>query len=586
MKKRASYFYKVTAMLLCMAALVGMLSACAEAETEEPEEEELELSESVSGQLLTAGNMDDNVFSLTVDYDEKLNPITSKSALNQMVDNLVYDNLFEVDDNFNLSSRILSDWYMSDTGVWVLTVKEGIPMHDGSMMTAEDVVYSISRVFTQGATYYQKRLGTVYSSAYQGVIYVSGDYVNAMLPYRLVVPIIKAGQILEETPVGSGPYMYSEDHTYLEKFDSYEGAELLPVNKIYLQPYSDSETLITQYENGLVDLVVNDKTSIYNMGYGGKNETRTFNTTNFHYIGFNKESDFFCYEQYRYALTWIINRDRIASDVLDGAFVGSAIPIHPNSPVFNSSINADLSYNPTRCLQELEKLGCRDLDADGMLEFALSGSKVEIDIQFLVCADSASKVLAARRIAQDMEAIGIPVTMKELSWMEYKAALRDKEFDMYYAETEITPDWNILALFETLPDDENVTNLNYGHWEEEALEDAHYAFLAATDENVAPMRDAYLQMLATTSVILPIGFEKQEVLSRLGIITGMHPNPHNVFRGFTEWNINLDSERDPSDIPAPTEAPETEETAEEAAEAPAEEAAEAPAETADSAPTE
>lgn len=539
---------KTAALLLSVLLLAGSLAGCGK--TEEPAEENpdhIDVNATLSGQTLTAGAAADNVFSLAVEYNKGLNPITTKSSLNQMVGCLVYDQLFEVDDNYNLSSRILDDWYFSDNGTLVLELRDDILMHDGSTLTAEDVAYSISRVFSQGVTYYQARLGTAYSSGYQGLVYISGDYVNTMTPYRLTLPIIKAGTILEDGPVGSGPYKWSEDKSCLEKFDSYEFADTLPVDTVYLQEYQDLAKLITQYESAEVDLAVNDSTSIYNMGYGGMNEKRVYSTTNMHYIGFNGYSTFLCYAQYRSALNYIVDRYGIANEVLDGAAVASALPVHPHSALFDQELNESLAYSPERCQLEFEKLGCRDLDGDSQLEFAISGSKVEIQLKFIVCSDNASKVVAARRIAEDMQAIGLDVTLQELSWREYQDALnnpRDEDgkptWDMYYAEVAMTPDWNLLPLVEALPEDSYKTNLNFGKWDMPVIEDAIYAYLKADDDTRPETMKTMLTQLTTNGVIIPVCFEQREVISHLGIITGMVPNQYNIFKDFHKWTIRLD----------------------------------------------
>ena len=54
----------------------------------------------------------------------------------------------------------------------------------------------------------------------------------------------------------------------------------------------------------------------------------------------------------------------------------------------------------------------------------LSGMKVDIELNFAVCADNAAKVQEARRIAEDLEAIGIGVNLRELTWKDYLAALQ------------------------------------------------------------------------------------------------------------------------------------------------------------------
>lgn len=548
--------YKRIFALLLAAAMVFSLAACGEtaAEPEATPDPAADGAATVSGQTLTFGDAADDVFSLSLDYEESLNPVKTRSTLNQLVDCLVYDRLFEVDENFNVTSRILSDWYYSknegSAGVWVLKVKEGIPMHDGSTLTAQDVAYSVSCIFTsERHKHLQQQIGRVYSSAYNGEVYLAVEGAdNAQLPQRMSIPVIKSGSVSEDVPAGSGPYMYNDDHTALVKFASYEGSENLPVDEVQLRAYRGMEELITEFESGLVDLVVNDPTGIYNMGYGGKNEKRVITTSNLHFIGFNSESTFFRYDAYRYAMNWIVDRDRIVSDTLDGNAVATALPIHPNSSLYDTELASQFSYSPSRCLTELERGGCRDLDADGMLEFALSGMKVDIELNFVVCADNAAKVQEARKIADDMEAIGLGVNLRELTWKDYLAALRtgyvdsskdepEIPVDMYLAEVALTGDWNILTLISGDWEEDNT--LNYGGWDDQELTLLTENYLGAKDDDRAQAVSDWLQYLTTTTIILPVCFETRDVISHLGVISGMSPNQYDVFNNITAWSINV-----------------------------------------------
>ena len=547
---------KIFALLLAAATLFS-LAACGEAAAgpeATPEPAPDDGAATVSGQTLTFGDAADSVFSLSLDYEESLNPVKTQSTLNQLVDCLVYDRLFEVDENFNVTSRVLSDWYYSknedSAGVWVLRVKDGIQMHDGSTLTAQDVAYSVSCIFTsEKHKNLQMQIGRVYSSAFNGEVYLATEGAdNAQLPQRMSIPIIKAGSVGDEIPAGSGPYMYNEDRTALVKFDGYENSESLPLDEVQLRAYRGMEELITEFESGLVDLVVNDPTGIYNMGYGGKNEKRVITTTNLHFIGFNSKSRFFQYDAYRCAMNWIVNRDKIVSDTLDGNAVATVLPIHPNSSLYDTDIASQFSYDPARCLTELERGGCRDLDADGMLEFALSGMKVDIELNFAVCADNAAKVQEARQIAEDMEAIGLSVNLRELTWKDYLAALRtgyidaDQEepeipMDMYLAEVALTGDWNILTLISGDWEEDNT--LNYGGWENSELERLTEAYLGAKDDDRAQAVRDWPQLPTTTTGILPACCETRDVISHLGTISGMSPNQYDIFHNITAWTVHI-----------------------------------------------
>ena len=86
----------------------------------------------------------DDVFSLNYNSSLSLNPYATTDNKNLLVTQLVCDNVFELDDDYNLTSRIVTNWTVSAEGTWwTLTIDTSIPMHDGSTLTAADVAYSI-----------------------------------------------------------------------------------------------------------------------------------------------------------------------------------------------------------------------------------------------------------------------------------------------------------------------------------------------------------------------------------------------------------------------------------------------------------
>ena len=138
-------YIKLISLLLCFALLLP-LAACGKEEVTEEEQVVIELADTVSGKTLTAGPAADDVFSLSADFDKSLNPLRTKSSANLMVSGLVYDNLFEVDASYNLSSRLVDTWECNEEGnFFTIRIKSGIPMHDGSTLTAYDVGYSLQR---------------------------------------------------------------------------------------------------------------------------------------------------------------------------------------------------------------------------------------------------------------------------------------------------------------------------------------------------------------------------------------------------------------------------------------------------------
>ena len=56
-------------------------------------------------------------------------------------------------------------------------------------------------------------------------------------------------------PIGSGPYMYSEDETYLVASPYYPDYENLPIDTVFLVKYTDAASRITAFDDGIIDVV-------------------------------------------------------------------------------------------------------------------------------------------------------------------------------------------------------------------------------------------------------------------------------------------------------------------------------------------
>jgi peptide/nickel transport system substrate-binding protein len=68
----------------------------------------------------------------------------------ERVGELIYDSLVRKDDHFNLQPWLATSWERPDALTWVFHLRDGVRFHDGKMMGAEDVAWSI-RSMTNGA---------------------------------------------------------------------------------------------------------------------------------------------------------------------------------------------------------------------------------------------------------------------------------------------------------------------------------------------------------------------------------------------------------------------------------------------------
>ena len=289
---------------LCLLLAAAMaLSACG-LSTDDPEPSDARPAGqpgSLPGSELGVMGAADDVFSLNYNSAASLNPYATMDSKNLLVTQLVCDNVFELDDDYNLTSRIITSWSVSAEGTWwTLKVNTDVDMHDGTKLTAADVAYSIQ--LARSSERYSGRFATMYGVSSSGgdTVNISTSKADLQLLYLLTVPVVKYGSLGSARPVASGPYMYVEGEDYLQAFDGYAGQGALPVERVYLKEYTETEEIITAFEDSYIDLVVNDPSGKSNLGYGGNTEKRYFTTTNMHYLGFNMESEFVNSQANRY----------------------------------------------------------------------------------------------------------------------------------------------------------------------------------------------------------------------------------------------------------------------------------------------
>lgn len=539
-----------------------------------------EIPESTEGQDLSMGDAADNVFSLNCYRKYSFNPIIATNHSNQLICALVYENMVELDNDFNVIPNVVTEWKCSDDAtVWYLKIDTSRTFHDGSPVTAKDLRYSLDRSINSDRFAGRFR--------YYGGCSANGDEeLQVMLSVGdtqfiklLNIPIIKYGTYDDKYPQGSGPYDYvyeevvvstpepadGEDGTNQEKkeekveqkaiaLQAYKGHPdyaKLPLDTIYLKEYSEAADIINAFEDSYIDVVINDPSSYTNLGYASTNETHTYATTNMHYIAFNEESDIAVLPGFRYAMQFAFDRAYL-EDLLQNNAVASAVPMYPTCAEYPDALNTSLAYNLERCKTILFNNGFSDPDEDGVLEYL----GAEVEINFILCSDSSAKAGIANRFAADMATIGLNINIQELTWTDYYNALTDYEnltkeqkqdedfeeieWDMYYGETKVRNTFDITELLAERTEKNTYSSINFSHSKDNGFETYMYNYLGSSDSSRAANYAALAEYILTNRACLVIiGFEKQQLITHRAAIRGVNPNMGNPLYDFANWQIQF-----------------------------------------------
>ena len=544
----------MTALLLCLAMLLS-LSACGRRSNDDDQE----ILEGSAGRDVERAPAADNVFSVNSNSRYSKNPFIATNHANQLICDLVYENMIQLDSNFEIirGAGIISEWKCDDTGKnWELTIEPGHYFSDGTEVMPRDVSYSMG--FAINSDRYHGRFASYQgASPGEGVVYVTLGIGDKQFIKLLDLPVIKLGSYgntseAGNTPIGSGPYCYNEAGDALVANEYYPGYEDLPVDTIYLKEYTSADAIISAFEDGYIDVVINDPSSYTNLGYASSNEFHTYATTNLHYVAFNEESTLGKYSIFRIAMQHAFDRSYLV-ELLHGNAVAAALPMYPTCSAYPHALEDRLSYDLDAVKNILVSAGVQDYDEDGQLEF-MSGSPQEIELNFVVCADSSAKCGIARRFQEDMASIGLNVVVHELTWADYLDALENGEFkagnqkvvvDMYYAEVRLRNNFDLTELLQPRTKDNELTNLNYSRSKDSSIEGRIEQYLAASEGGRA---DAYYQLCdyitGTSGALIAIGFEKQQIITRRGVCKGIDPNFGDPLYNFANWEIIFDEDPD------------------------------------------
>ena len=529
--------------LLCAAMLLA-LAGCGSSAPVDPYSD---IPSSTGGKDIERAEMADEVFSLNSNSRFSFRPLIATNHANPLICSLVYENMIELDNNFEVieGAGLIKKWSISDDGrSWVFTVDTTHTFHDGSSVTGADLRRSLESAIY--ADRFRGRFASVQGVSHtEDKMYVTLGIANTQFVKLLNIPVCKMGSFGEDHPIGSGPYMWSEEGDRLLAYSGHNGYDKLPVDEIYIKEYTDAAGILSAYEDALIDVVLNDPSSSTNLGYASSNESRSFATTNMHYVAFNEDSALGRYSNIRTALTYAFDRSYFADELMRGNAVASPIPMYPTCKVYPTDLANDNQYDLERCRLILENYGIRDYDEDGKLEFS-SGNNADLSMTIIVASDSGIKAGMVRRFAEDMAKIGLTIDVRELSWDEYTKALEegrledDTEFDMYYAEVKLRNDFDLTELLQVRNKNNESTNVNFTHSTDRVFETYIYNYLGASDMDRANQYHILAQYILTTGSMIPIGFEKQELITHRGVCKGVDPNMGNPLYNFQNWEIDLE----------------------------------------------
>lgn len=465
------------------------------------------------------GVLASRIFSLACTPDEGFNPYRCTVQSNRTVLSLLYEPLFTVDSNFRAAPYLCESYEATGDGrTHTLTLRRDVTFSDGTPLVAEDVTASIRAAM--GSPYYGGRLdhiSTITATSDQELT-ITTDVAVGALDALLNVYVVKAGTVNDSVPLGTGPFVASGDT--LHRTGWWRGrAPILTAGTVRLVAAETPNAVRDSFEYGLADLACADPNAGVQMTYHSDFELWDNTTTVMQYIGFNRSSPVFCYESIRCAVSHGIDREFIVSNTAEGFAQAASLPASPNAECYSKQLAENYDRDEAAFRADLEERSVADLTgADGILEFYDDYGVQALSGDMIVCMNSDQRVAAAQAVVDSLNAQGFDLTLRALEYDSYVAALKNGNFDLYYGEVRLSPDFDLSAFFN------EGGSLSYG-----GCADAKAAQLCAqARENAGNAYDLH-QEIMDRGLLCPVLFKVYAIYSARGRVTNLTPCLDGVF---------------------------------------------------------
>lgn len=364
-----------------------------------------------------------------------LDPADHRERQSETVIRNMFDGLVTRDTRSGVHLELAEETSWLDEQTLEVRLRRGVLFHDGTEMTADDVVFTFERIIQENAIEYpephtslRRGLITPLESIekiddYTVVMYFSGPWPPAlqMLVHQQIVPkhyLEEVGtQGFIEYPIGTGPFRFVSagpnlQEIVLERFDDYYGGapDLPPVgptclDRVVFRVIPDALTRAAALRAGEVDIIQAVPLDLVEvLAEAPDVQVRTAPGTRPVWMDTNVNRPPFNDVRVRQALNYAVDKERIIDEVYDGRAVVLPGPLSP----FNNFVNKELEpypYDPEKALNLLAEAGWMDSDGDGILDedgqpFAFIMDTLEVWRPL------------AEAVADQLQAIGIEATAR------------------------------------------------------------------------------------------------------------------------------------------------------------------------------
>lgn len=387
-----------------------------------------------------------------------VNPLLWETSAEHDLVSLVFSGLTRTDEHGRIVPDLAEDWTITDEGLtYTFTLREDARWHDGTPVTADDVVYTIGLLQDEQSTLLPDqaslwRTVTVNKLDQRTVRFSLSEPLAPFLDYT-TLPLLPAHKLKDVTaealsevsfnqaPIGSGPFRLvemDEQHVKLEAFDDFYGVEPY-LDTLVFRLYPDVQSLLTAYQDGEISGI--SRLPVQDIEVASQlMDLALYSAQRASCVALipNLDSPAFKDHLVRRALLMALDRRGLIDDHLAGQGVVADSPIFPGSWAYNPEVPS-IRQDVEAARELLEEAGWFDSDGDGIRDH--DGKRLEF--QILTNQDPIRQAMA-QAVVQQWAEIGVRASVRTVNIATLRTQyLQPREFDVVlfgWVQTTADPD--------------------------------------------------------------------------------------------------------------------------------------------------
>lgn len=359
-----------------------------------------------------------------------------------LVSDQVFDTLITSNRDGTYNPSLATEWeFTEDNKDIIFTIRDDVKFHDGTTMTADDVVFSLNEVINGGfaststsAMDYAEKIDDTHVRLNFKMVY--GPALETVATsYMTIFPKAyyeKDPDFFKRNPIGTGPYKFvsweSGASIQLTRNDDYFGGAA-PIKDIEFKVYIDSNTAAIALENNEIDVLTSplqtDRQRLMDNENLVYNECDSAQVT---WAFFNCGDGKFTNKRLREAVSYAVDRAAVMMGAVEG--VGYEVnSMYPNFlPYSYNDYQIVHPYDPEMANQILDEEGWVMNDSTGIRE--KDGVPFTLDVK---TRESSNYYMPLEIIQSQLKAVGIDMKLTKMessAWFDNVLRAGDFEFNM------------------------------------------------------------------------------------------------------------------------------------------------------------